>query len=951
MTSRSIVFARLRSLRLIAALALWFTTTQGFAASLAGTVSDALGKGALPGATVTVVGKDLTTTTDSGGRFRFADLPEGSHTLSVSYVGYDPKTETVRLPAAGEQVVAITLGGEILRLEKLVIEGFREGRSRALQQKQNQTNISDILSADALGNLPDRNVADGLARLPGVNISLDQGEGRYVSIRGVEPNLNQVLLDGATMSAPGGTRLGRAAPLDTLGTGQISSIEVIKSVTPDLDANAIGGTINIKSASAFDRRERFIGGALAVNRNETSGKSNPDFQLTYTDLLGPARTWGLALSLSYDRRDFENNWVQSAWNPFPYNGATLYLPNSYEIKPESGHQQRGGLNLSLEYRPDASTQFFLRPSFSGARNYQNRFESIYSVNNTPAGTTLTSATTGVFAGAGTRSERREFQIEIDQSLVGVAAGLKKTFGRFTLEPMLTYSAAKEDRAFFNSRQFRNATGDTGPIAFDVSSFVFPRWDVDPAIDLPSRYALRLIRDDRGLVEENTFTAKADLRWDSDRLLGHPGWLKAGVKYTQRAREADLDGFSRIPVGTVRLEPIGVLPSVPVYDGRYQSLFRLDWTKTDAFFAANPALTTPDVAGSAANSIEDDYDIDEYIYAGYAMGSLRLGQLTLLAGARWERTDATIRAVEARNVAGTIVGRFPTSGSTAYDKFLPNLQGVYRFTDRLLLRGAITRTIGRPAYEDARPLAQFRYDPIATPLNAAFPNTGTVTVGNPRLGPYDSTNLDASLEWYVQGGGLISAAYFHKDIADPIYTYAETLQNTTYSGVGLQRLDVTGKRNAAEGKISGVELSVYQPFRFLPSPFDGLGLDANVTLIDSRITIPTRRTESIPFFRQPGKISSVTLFYEKFGFSARVGYTYADEQIYTLGAAVLGDIYRKARGQYDVQARYRLSEHYSMTASVRNVTREPEEFSYGIRSLVRSSRLLDRDYRLGVNFNF
>ena len=948
----SLVRSGIRRIRL-SAIGLGLSAALAHAGDLVGTVSAALGKGALPGATVTVVEKGLTESTDSGGRFRFVGLPAGSYTLNLRFVGYETKTETVSVPATGVNTVALQLGAEVLRLEKLVIEGFREGRSRALQQKQNQTNIADIVSADALGNLPDRNVAEGISRLPGVNLSLDQGEGRYVSIRGVEPNLNQVLIDGATMAAPGGTRLGRAVPLDTLGAGQISQIEVIKSVTPDLDANAIGGTINIKTASAFDHRQRFIAGSVAGSRNEPSGKNSPEFQFTYTDLFGAEKNWGLAASFSYDHRDFENHWVQAAWSPFTYNGAQIYLPNAYEIKPDSGSTKRGGVSLNLEYRASDGTQFFIRPSFSGARTYQNRFESLYSTTTTPAGVSLTSATTGTFTGSGTRTERREFRILVEQSLLSVSTGFKKTLSRFTLEPMLSFSGAREDRGYFNVRQFRNNAGGTGPITFDLGSFVAPRWDVDPAIDTSGKYSLRTTRDDTGLVDEATFTAKTDLRWDADRRLGgHPGFLKTGVKFTQRARTADLDSARRIPVGTWNLGAVGVLPEVPVYDGRYTSGFRLDWDKIDAFIAANPALTTFDAAASAANSIEDDYDIDEYIYAGYAMGSLKVGRLTLMAGARWERTDATIRAVEARNVAGTIVGRFPKSGTTAYDKFLPNLQAVYRFTPEVLLRGALTQTIGRPAYEDARPLAQFRYDPLGNAaLNPAFPNTGTVSVGNPQLSPYDSGNADLSFEWYLKGGGLLSAAYFHKSIDDPIYSYAETQQNVTYSGVALQRLDLTSKRNADSGKISGVELAAYVPFRFLPSPFDGFGLDANLTRINSSVTIPTRRSEDLPFFRQPSTISSVTLFYENYGFAARVGWTYADEQIYTLGSAPLSDIYRKARGQYDAQLRYRFSAHYAVTASVRNLTREPEQFSFGIRSLVQSSRLLDRDYRLGVNFNY
>ena len=116
-------------------------------------------------------------------------------------------------------------------------------------------------------------------------------------------------------------------------------------------------------------------------------------------------------------------------------------------------------------------------------------------------------------------------------------------------------------------------------------------------------------------------------------------------------------------------------------------------------------------------------------------------------------------------------------------------------------------------------------------------------------------------------------------------------------------------------------------------------------------IPTRPGEDIPFFRQPSKITNVTLFYEKYGFSARVAYSHADRQIYTLGSNILNDIYRNPRGQYDVQLRYRINQRYSVQGSIRNLTREPEKFSYGVNGLIRSSRLLDRDYKLGVSVNF
>ncbi|MBL9215918.1 MAG: TonB-dependent receptor [Opitutaceae bacterium] len=923
-------------------------------------MSDASNKGFLPGATVTLVETGRTTTADSGGRFSFLELAEGNYSVRVSYIGYENKTTSVSVPASGAVPLAIQMGDETLQLDKLVVEGYREGRARALQQKQSQPNIADLISADSIGNLPDRNAAEAVARVPGVSITgLQQGEGRYISIRGVEPNLNQVLLDGAILAAPGGSRLGRAVPLDTLGAGDISQIEVVKSVTPDLDANSLGGTINIKSASPFDRKGRFIAGSVVGNSNEDTDKQNYEAKVTFSDQFGPDRKWGIAASASYDQRDYSNHWLQTSWNLRNINGSNIYLPNGFEIKPEEGNLKRWGGNLTFEFRPDDSTRFYIRPSYSGTKRFEHTVEVLHSVNNQAAGVTLTSPTTGTFLGSGTRTERRDFRTFTEQELINVVVGGKKTVGAFTFEPMLTYSAAEERTPSNRILAFRNAGGTTadpnrgsGPMTFDIGAFDFVRWEVDPAIDTPSKYTLRRTRDDTGLVDEDTMSAKFDVRWDSENILGRPGYLKTGVKYIQRSRMVDLESYRLVPVGNWSLANIGVLPSVPVYNGRYQSGFLINHFPTWDFINANPSLVVYDPADSIPNQIEDDYDIDEYIYAGYVMGSIDINKLTVLGGLRWEKTDATIRAVQVRNAGTTIIGRFPTSGTTSYDKIFPNLQAVYRFTDRLLMRAAITQTIGRPAYEDARPLARFRYDPLGSgALNPNFPYSGTLSVGNPELEPFDATNIDLSLEYYPRGNGIISVAAFRKDIDNPIYGYSETLENVVYSGIALQSLSVSSTRNATSGKISGVEFNVYQPFTFLPAPFDGFGIDANFTMISSEVKVPLRPNDDLPFFRQPSRIANVTFFYENSKFSGRVAYSYSDEQIETLGSDILSDRYRVPRGQIDVLFRYKINSRYAVTGSVRNLNREPEQRSTGVFNLMQYSRLLGRDYRLGLDFTF
>ena len=936
-----------------AAFTLTLMAAQVRAGDIVGSVSDAADKGSLSGASVTVVENDRNAVADSSGRFRLTGLSEGNYTLRVKYQSYSPKTVTVAVPASGEVQVTVSMGeADVVKLNALVVEGYRESRSRALQQKREASNIADIVSADAIGNLPDRNVAEALARLPGVNLSLDQGEGRYVSIRGAEPNLNQVLMDGATMAAPGGSRLGRAVPLDTLSSGQISSIEVIKSVTPDMDANSVGGTINIKSASAFDIEGRRITGSIAGTRNGNAGKNDAAAQLSYSNRFGAKDAWGLAASASYDKRHYRNEWLQFGWQSIALNNKQLYLPNDLEFKPEWGYKSRYGVTLNLEYHPDADSQFYIRPGFSHTENPEDRFEIIYSPTVAAANVAMTSDTAGTFNRV--RTERRSFHYENDQALFNVSTGFKKVYGPFTVEPMLTYSSARSNNPYTIDREFRNGNGATGPLQFDLGTGFVPLKVVeDPTIDVPSNYPLRRTRDDYGIQDEKIRSAKTDVTWalpDNDTLSGI---VKSGVKFLHRSRVVDLESRRLVPVGNWNLGQTGAqLPGVSVYNGQFDTGFLPNQAAIDSFIAANPNLVTHDLVGESTNSIEDDYQIEEYIYSGYLMSKVDIKKLTLLGGVRWERTDATIRAVQERTVGNAAPIRIPNSGVTSYNKLFPNLQGVYHFTPQLQLRAAVTQTIGRPAYEDSRSLSIFNYSSILGPVDPTFGNTGSVTVGNPNLKPYGSKSYDVSLEWYAKkGGGVVSLAAFRKDIANPIYAFTETQRNVVYSGVGLESLSFSSKLNGTEGRISGFELSVYQPFHFLPAPFDGFGVEANYTTITSSEIIPTRPGEDIPFFRQPDKIANLTLFYEKYRFSGRVSYTYAGEQIYTLGSNLLNDRYLRSRGQYDVLLRLRLNEHYSITASVRNLTRAPEELSYGIKNLIQSSRLLDRDYKVGVDFNF
>ena len=225
-----------------------------------------------------------------------------------------------------------------------------------MQQKRRAGNVMDLISSDSVGTLPDRNVAEALARIPGVSLDVDSGEGRFVSIRGMEPNFNTVTYNGVTTAAPtAGGREGRAMPLDVVGSSQITQIEVIKSITPDMDGNSLGGTINIKSASGYDRDKRFIFGKFEAGTNSVAGGTLIDTDITYGDTFNDGKI-GLALSANYSNRPYASEELQTGSGTT--RTATASIPTASKCSPREGERTRMGFNYNLEFRPDDTTEMY-----------------------------------------------------------------------------------------------------------------------------------------------------------------------------------------------------------------------------------------------------------------------------------------------------------------------------------------------------------------------------------------------------------------------------------------------------------------------------------------------------------------------------------------------------------------------------------------------------------------
>ncbi|MEZ5275129.1 MAG: TonB-dependent receptor [Opitutaceae bacterium] len=931
------------------------TCLPSYAGDIVGRVKDANTDGYLPGVDVKVTGTNRTATTDREGRFRIGNLPAGNYNVSAEFIGYDPVSQTVSVPNVGTTTADITLGSEVIQLAEFDVEGYREGRSLALQQKRTAGNVMDLISSDSVGSLPDRNVAEALARVPGVNIDVEAGEGRFVSIRGIEPTFNNVTLDGNTLAPPSvGGREGRATPLDVVGSGQVSQIEVIKSVTPDMDANALGGTVNIKSASGFDRDKRFIFGKVEVGQNSVADSTIVDTDVTYGDTFNDG-TIGIALSANYSDRPYASEELQMNWG----SDSSGPYPRQFELQPRSGTRTRYGINYNFEFRPDDMTQVYLRGIYNQFNDEYRQQEFIMEARRDPVRISPTLVQINRM-----RFEQRDFSREVDQTMLNVSGGMMKRFDNLKVSGDITYSFSQEDVPFIKSVQFRtgnldyNASGgNPPPFEFEFGGF-WPAYNDQNRYTSgePERYPLRRFREEDSLVEETTWSPRVDFEWQYDNIGGYPGTFKAGAKYTTRNRFVNDNSVRPVnsSLNMATISPPG--PGFSINDGRYTYPSNLDVDKAFVYLNSNRSDFTIDPIESASNSIEDDYDVDEDIIGLYLMGTVDFSeQLSMIYGVRYEKTNATLKAFEFQEGpdGGKVV---PNEGEFDYDNVLPNLQFRYAVTPNSVLRFAFTGTIGRPQYEKASPIAVLEWDALPPDeiLDPAYPNAGSLEIGNPELGPYESMNFDLAYEYYFQSGAMLSAGLFYKAIDNPIYQFSDEQDNVVYNGIPMERLSITSYRNADSATVSGLELNAVLPFStFVSNSFlDGFGVDANATFINSSVDVIDRESDDLPFFRQPSRIYNLAFYFQKYGFSFRIAWNYQDESLRVLSSSAGSDEWAKPREYTDIQASYKINENFTVYANWQNIFDATNDQSFGPDSmLMKRSEYYGTNIRGGIRFLF
>lgn len=831
-------------------------------------------------------------------------------------------TPSASTPAADATAAAATdaNGGE----GDIVVTGSRAALREATAEKRAALNFEETLHANDVGKLPDQNVAEAVKRLPGLSVANDQGEGRYVIIRGIDPSLVNVTLNGQTLPAPEPD--GRVVKLDDLPSAMIQSIVVTKSLLPSQDANAIGGEVNIRTKTAFDGKKPFFFDARgSVGWYSLNHKVPFELDGTLGGRFGAKEQFGAVVSVNYSKRPIESENFQGSdeWEDGVPAGGGL---RDYNLT-----RTRLGIVGNFDWHPTDTAKLYIRSSYSKFQDHETRDQNLLSIASAVAADGSTTAGTAI------QVRHRE---EDDNTKSVTLGGDFDSGAAGTLEASGGWTRAEKKDPIRSEFVFK---GPTVSAIYDPSTYPFTlaASGAKAAIfDTPSAFKFNKVNFETRSAYEELWQGRIDYTLPIDGL-GNGSSFKAGFKYLDRHKADNRDRTDYKAGKTAwTADTVSYTADPHFYGDLYHFGARVDWYKARDFVDDNPSVLKLDPDGTLSDTLASDYDVKEEIVAGYAMLTIKAGALTVIPGVRVEHTrDRTAAKIVDAN--STLDEDFNVFGRKSYTDWFPSVNAKYEVTPDLLLRGAVTTSIGRPNYANLAPFTLIEDD---------APNTN-FTLGNPDLKPYKAVNFDASIEYYPNKDSLFSAGFFHKEIDNPIYIFERkqdsyTIGNTTYANAVIDQ-----PINADKEVISGVEFNAQTQFTSLPGLLSGFGISANYSHIWGHATAPQIRPGKIPLGYQSHDVGNVAIFYEKYNLTARLAFNYRSAFPDVVADSADGDNWYDSLGQLDLHIGYQITPAFTIFGDAINLTDGPWRHYIGSKNNLLEREQYGAQLRGGVQIHF
>lgn len=931
-----------RSLQLVAGLlASASFATIAHAGEVAGHVNDATGTRALQSATVRIVELNRQAETDRAGGYVFGNVPAGTYTLEARYVGAEVTTQTVTVPANGTISGNFDLpaigGGDIL------VTGQTANLTSALSRQKAADGVESVLTRDAVGQFPDQNVAESLRRLPGLNILNDQGEGRYVSVRGLDPDLNGTSVNGVRLPAPESES--RSVALDVISSDTIESIEVKKSFTPDMDGDFIGASVEIHTTSAFDSKKNRYNVSAEGSWNDYSGKVTPKGSLDFTQKIGD--DFGVAGSVSYYKRKFETDNVEMADWTEDDNGAVY--GETLEYRDYDVERTRINAALSFDWRVSDTTKAYVRGNWSQFDDHEYRRRTTFDFSD--FGEASDSDGSRVTFDTGDLDDGDKLTVERDhkdrferQRIRSVSIGSDTDTGTWKFNWQASYAKSTEKETFsLDPMRFTGEFENDSDVVVDVDNGgrYFPTYGATSGgsvLNNAANYGFdRLELTTLSDSQDEEWAAKADL---ARTFAGDNGdfTIQGGAKARWRTKSYDFNmtRFDDYDGDLTLADVLGkqtyrLLDMGPVASKTGPANFYL--ADRDGF-EVNPE-------DSLIDSSTSDYEVKEDITAAYLLGRWDSATLRVIGGVRVERThnemSGNLVAIsEEEDEEGedvTVIGVSPVTYKRNYTNWLPSLTVRYSPQQNLVARLAGYKTVVRPKLGQLAPRYSINED-------------GEAEFGNPELKPYQAWNFDAGFEYYFANNGAVTVGGFYKSIKD--YTYsAFSTEEGVFNGVEYTELRMPVNGDKAE--IAGIEASYSQVFSMLPSPFDGLLTQLNYTYTYARGTVldddGVARRINLP--NASKNTFNVVLGYEKGPISLRAAGTFRDKYLDEVGDAPDTDRVVNQHFQLDLSAKYKLTDNIRLFADWVNVNNAKY---YAYQNFAGAQRLLQyEEYGSTVKF--
>jgi len=938
--------------------------------TIVGRVTDTTG--APLSASIRVLGTNLGADANVDGQYELIDVPSGERRLVAHYLGFQTDTFSVTVGVSQAVRHNIVLRADKHTLTKILVKG-QQGASEtvagALQQQKNADNIITVMSADEIASLPNSNAAEAMARLPGVTAERDEGEGKYVEIRGTPPDFQHVTIDGADVPGTLATDV-RAVKLDDVPADILGSIEVTKTLTADQSADAIGGSVNLVTKVPEGAPHGYVSGQALYTFLDNANLSGQG-GLTYGGRLGTDKKFGFLLSSSYDRTNRTLNDVEPSFTAERIdretggymvvpNGSnfTYAYPSEWSQREYNYYRTRYGLAGDLDYRFSSTSSVYLKGLWSAFFDQATRWETNLSAD---YGNGQDTVINGVHTVPNFKIKNTVTNRGPIEHTWGFTGGTKQDVGPVHLTADLNYAGSTATTHNHLEDTYKWAQNDNYGYTVNGSKLTPQYFFVGTAensassilgqIKDPSQWNLNEIDTDNEQNNGQIVGGKVDALYPFT-IGSLPASIKVGAKYRNEHKGyndyepqygyqgtatlaqflgtyTDNSFYSHICPGCYALAPFGDIP-------RVQQYFNANGG------AANGDLF-PGISGQTLADNLNSFAGTEIVTSGYVMGTLDIGALHINAGLRVENTDVGYLGHTQANSADT-VGLVIARGSRSYTDLFPSVQLRYAIDEYTNLRAAFTRGIARPDYIQLAPY-------VNTVGAESASVTSAITIGNPALLPEYSWNTDVLFEHYFHSVGVLSGGAFYKQISNLIFQRV-----AEYDGPisGYDGYFVSQYQNGPSAELWGVEADYQQHLTFLPGALRGIGFDVNWTHVESRATVPIDTAITYtnnsgdstyhPYRGQPFRHSpiprqfpnmvNVSLMYDLRPINFRIAGQYTAASIYQYGQdgtsnPTSGDNWNYPHWQIDTQLSWNIFRETSVRVAGTNINNEYFGFFQGL----------------------